>query len=204
MKRLLILVILALAVLLGFGGVGKNPAAAAEEEHLIGQFLVATREMADPRFAESVIYMIRHDQTGAMGLVVNRPIAEGPLSDLLKALGQKADTTDGTVRIHFGGPVESERLLILHGNDYAAKATMFVGNGLGVSGDEDILQAIAQGKGPRQKLFIFGYAGWGPGQLEGEIKSGAWFTIPAETALIFDNQAETKWDRATAKRKVKT
>jgi putative transcriptional regulator len=159
--------------------------------------------MADPRFAESVIYLIRHDGTGAMGLVVNRPIAQGPLADLLKALGQKGETGDGTVRIHFGGPVESESLFILHSNDYAAKTTMFVGNGLGVSGGDDILQAIARGQGPRQTLFIFGYAGWGPGQLEAEIKSGAWFTIPAETALIFDDQAETKWDRATAKRKVK-
>jgi putative transcriptional regulator len=202
MKRLFVL---ALAILLGFVGVGRNPPAVAEEEqYFIGQFLVATREMADPRFAESVIYMIRHDRTGAMGLVINRPVAEGPLSDLLKALGQKGEGVVETVRIHLGGPVESERLFILHSNDYAAKATMFVGNGLGVSGDDDILQAIERGKGPRQKLFIFGYAGWAPGQLEGEIKSGAWFTIPAETALIFDDQAETKWDRAMAKRKVKT
>jgi len=203
MKRFFLL---ALAIPLAVIGAGRNLPAVAEEEqpHLTGQFLVATREMADPRFAESVIYMIRHDQTGAMGLVVNRPVAEGPLSDLLKALGQKGEADDETVRIHFGGPVESERLFILHSNDYAARATMFVGNGLGVSGDDDILQAIARGKGPRQKLFIFGYAGWGPGQLEGEIKSGAWFAIPAETALIFDKQAETKWDRAMAKRKVKT
>ncbi|MGH7769458.1 MAG: YqgE/AlgH family protein [Candidatus Binatia bacterium] len=202
MKRLFVL---ALALVLGFGGAGRNPAAGAEEEqHLIGQFLVATREMADPRFAESVIYMIRHDRTGAMGLVINRPFAEGPLSDLLKALGQKGEGANGTVRIHFGGPVEPERLFILHSNDYAARATMFVGNGLGVSGDDDILQAIERGEGPRQKLFIFGYAGWAPGQLEEEIKSGAWFTIPTETALVFDDQAETKWDRAMAKRKVKT
>ena len=204
MKRLSLPIILILVVLLGLGGVGKNPSAAAEEDHLIGHFLVATREMADPRFAESVIYMISHDRSGAMGLVVNRPVAEGPLSDLLKALGQKGESADATVRIHFGGPVESERLLILHSNDYAARATMFVGNGLGVSGDDDILRAIGRGQGPRQKLFIFGYAGWGPGQLEDEIKSGAWFTIPAETALIFDDQAETKWDRAVAKRKIKT
>lgn len=202
MKRFFLL---ALAILLAFIGVGRNlPAVAEEEQPLIGQFLVATREMADPRFAESVIYMIRHDQTGAMGLVVNRPVAEGPLSDLLKALGQKSEGADETVRIHFGGPIESERLFILHSNDYAARATMFVGNGLGVSGDDDILQAIARGKGPRQKLFIFGYAGWSPGQLEGEIKSGAWFTIPAETALIFDDQAESKWNKAMAKRKFKT
>lgn len=196
---------LTLALWLGFLGTIRPPPAVAEEEQpLIGQFLVAAREMGDPRFVESVIYIIRHDHTGAMGLVINQPVAEGPLSDLLKALGQKDEGADETVRIHFGGPVESERLFILHSNDYAARATMFVGNGLGVSGDDAILQAIARGKGPRQKLFIFGYAGWGPGQLEAEIKSGAWFAIPAETALIFDNRAESKWERAMAKRKVKT
>lgn len=195
---------LAIAVLLGFLGVDINPPAVAEEEqYLIGQFLVATREMGDPKFAESVIYMIRHDQTGAMGLVINRPVAEGPLEDLLKALGHEGESVDETVRLHFGGPVDPERFLVLHSNDYAARATMFVGNGLGVTGDDDILQAIAGGKGPRQKLFIFGYAGWGPGQLEDEIKSGAWFTMPAETAMIFGNDAEGKWEKALAKRKVK-
>jgi len=185
-------------------GYARNPRAVAQEEpSLIGQFLVATREMADPRFAESVIYIIRHDNTGAMGLVINRPVAQGPLPDLLKALGQTGKSGDETVRIHFGGPVDPERLFILHSNDYAAKATMFVGNGLGVSGDDDILQAIERGQGPRQKLFMFGYAGWAPGQLEREIQSGAWFTIPAETSLIFDDKFESKWDRALAKRKVK-
>ena len=202
MKRLFLLAVA--AMLLGFVEPARVPHAVAEDEqHLVGQFLVATPEMADPRFEENVIYMISHDQTGAMGLVINRPVAEGPLADLLKGLGHESQGAKGTVAIHYGGPVETERLFILHGNDYAAKATMFVGNGLGVTSDAGILQAIARGKGPRQKLFIFGYAGWSPGQLEGEIKTGAWFLIPAETALIFDREPEKKWERALAKRKTR-
>lgn len=197
---------LALAVLwlAAVGPAPQNRAIAQDEQHLIGQFLVAAPEMGDPRFVQTVIYMISHDQSGAMGLVINQPVAQGPLADLLKALGGEAKNAKGTVTIHYGGPVDSGRLFVLHSNDYAAKATMFVSNGLGVTSDADILEAIARGKGPRQKLFIFGYAGWGPGQLEGEIKSGAWFSISADTALIFDGDAEKKWDRAMAKRKVKT
>lgn len=203
MKRLFLLAVAAL--LFGFVEPERAPHAVAEDEqHLIGQLLVATPEMADPRFEESVIYMISHDQTGATGLVINRPVAEGPLADLLKGLGHESHGVKGTVAIHYGGPVETERLFILHSNDYAAKATMFVGNGLGVTSDSGILQAIARGKGPRQKLFIFGYAGWGPGQLEGEIKTGAWFSIPAESSLIFGGDAEGKWNKALAKRKFKT
>lgn len=174
------------------------------DRHLVGWFLVATPTMGDPRFKESVIYMIGHAEDGALGLVINRPVAEGPLSDLLKGLGRDAETAKGNVTIHYGGPVEVEKLIILHSNDYAGKNTRFVGNGLGVTSDEDILRAVAGGKGPRQKLFIFGYSGWGPGQLEAEIESGAWFAIPAETSLIFNREPDKTWERALAKRKVKT
>jgi putative transcriptional regulator len=174
------------------------------DRHLVGWFLVATQTMGDPRFKESVIYMMGHGPDGALGLVINRPVAQGPLSDLLKGLGRDGMAAKGNVTIHYGGPVEVEKLFILHSNDYAGKNTRFVGNGLGVTSDDDILRAIAAGKGPRQKLFIFGYAGWGPGQLEAEIESGAWFAIPAETSLIFNNDPDKTWERVLAKRKVKT
>ena len=193
------------AMLLAAVGPAPQPRALAQDEpNLTGQFLVATPEMGDPRFVQSVIYMIRHDQTGAMGLVINRPVANGPLSDLLKALGREGEAAKGTVTIHYGGPVEPERLFILHSSDYVSKETTVLGNGLGVTADLGILQAITRGKGPRQSRFIFGYAGWAHGQLEAELKTGAWFSIPAEPSLIFDSNAESKWDRAMAKRKVET
>jgi putative transcriptional regulator len=196
---------LAAAALL-LAGVGVEPprrVAAQEEENLVGNFLVAAPEMGDPRFQESIVYMVGHGRDGAIGLVINRPVAEGPLSDLLKALGSEDENAKGNVTIHYGGPVEPDHLSVLHSNDYVSKATRFVGNGLGVTSGPDILRAIARGQGPRQKLLIFGYAGWGPGQLEAELKDNAWFVIPAEASLIFGGEPEKKWERALAKRKVK-
>ena len=138
-----------------------------------------------------------------MGLVINSPVAKGPLSDLFKALGREPKPTEKTVILHYGGPVEPDRLYVLHSSEYSGKGTSVVGPGVAVSGDPAVLEDIAQGKGPRQSLLIFGYAGWAPGQLEGEIQRGAWFSLPADPALIFDSNAETKWQRAMAKRKVK-
>ena len=185
-------------------GIALQPRAVAQENpYLNGQFLVATPEMGDPRFAETVIYMINHDERGAMGLVINSPVAKGPLSDLFKALGREPKPTEKSVIIHYGGPVEPQRLYVLHSSDYTAKSASVVAPGVALSGDPAVLEDIARGKGPRQSLLIFGYAGWAPGQLEGEIKAGAWFSLPADPALIFDGDAETKWDRAMAKRKVK-
>jgi putative transcriptional regulator len=185
------------------GVIPSDHSGSAQEPFLAGQFLVATPEMGDPRFAEAVIYMVSHDQKGAMGLVINRPVAEGPLSDLLKALGTEDEKANGKITIHYGGPVDPERLFVLHSADYVDKASLKLANGLAVTGDSEILHAIAGGKGPKQSLFIFGYAGWAPGQLEAELGRNDWFSIPAEKALIFDGDAESKWERAMKKRKIK-
>jgi putative transcriptional regulator len=193
---------IALAASLALVAPQRQPRA-EEAPHFVGQFLVAAPTMADPRFQESVVYMIGHGEDGALGLVINRPIAQGPLADLLKAVGRGEGPAEGNVTINYGGPVDSAELFILHGNDYATKATRFVGNGLGVTSDREILRAIADGKGPRQKLFIFGYTGWAPGQLESEIESGAWYVIPADLSLVFSNETEKTWERAIAKRKQK-
>jgi putative transcriptional regulator len=185
-------------------GIAIQPRAVAQKnQYLAGQFLVAAPEMGDPRFAETVIYMINHDERGAMGLVINSPVAKGPLSDLFKALGREPKPAEKTVIVHYGGPVEPERLYILHSSEYSGKGTSVAGPGVAVSGDPAVLEDIAQGKGPRQSLLIFGYAGWAPDQLEKEINAGAWFSLPADPALIFDSDAETKWQRAMVKRKVK-
>ena len=131
---------LAVAAML-LGAVGPAPQqhdVAQEHQYLTGQFLVATPEMGDPRFVQSVIYMISHDQDGAMGLVINRPVAQGPLSDLLKALGREGEAAKGTVTVHYGGPVEPERLFVLHSSNYVSKETTVLGNGLPVG---DAMQA---------------------------------------------------------------
>lgn len=181
-----------------------RPLFAGENQFLTGQLLVATAEMGDPRFAETVVYMVEHDENGAMGLVINRPLAKGPIADLLRGLGVESRAARGEIVIHYGGPVEPEKALVLHSDDYAGRGTTVVGGGIAVTADTEIVRALAEEKGPRQSLFIFGYAGWAPGQLESEIRANAWFTIPAEKKLIFDDDPETKWEHAMAKRKIKT
>lgn len=169
---------------------------------LTGQLLVATPEMPDPRFAQTVIYMIRHDSSGAQGLVVNRPLREVPLALLMEQMGMESKGVQQTVRLHAGGPVDTLRILVLHTTGYAGDGTLPVKDGISVTWEPDILRAIAQGKGPRRTLFAVGYAGWGPGQLEAEMKTGAWVRAAADEALLFDGNYETKWDRAMARRKI--
>lgn len=181
-----------------------QPLAAGESGYLKGQLLVATPELGDPNFVETVILMIEHDESGAMGLVINRPLAKGPIADLLKGLGAESEDAQGEIVLHYGGPVEPGKVFVLHSNDYADKETTVVESGLAVTTDVEVVRAIARGKGPRQSIFILGYAGWAPGQLEAEIKAGGWFSIPAEAKIIFDGDPKTKWERAVDRQKVKT
>jgi putative transcriptional regulator len=169
---------------------------------LVGQVLVATDDMPDPRFARTVIYMVHHDADGAQGLVVNRPLRDIPLAALLEQTGLDSKGITEMVRLHVGGPVQTFRVFVLHTPEYAGNNTMAVKNGFSLTWDPEILKAIAEGKGPRRKLFIMGYAGWAPGQLEAEMKTGAWVRASADEALVFDDNYDTKWDRAIARRKI--
>jgi putative transcriptional regulator len=182
-----------------------SPARAAAEESrfLTGQLLVAAPEMGDPRFAGTVVLVIRHSEEGAMGLVVNRPLAKGPIADLLKGLGEQSEGIRGEVLLYYGGPVEPSQGFILHTDDYVGERTSSLGNGISVTDDVEILRAIANGKGPRQSIVTLGYAGWAPGQLEEEMRAGAWFAVAADKALIFDANDDAKWERASAKKKTK-
>lgn len=175
---------------------------ADQARYLTGQLLVAAPEMADPNFARTVIFMVKHDDDGAMGLVVNRPIARGPIKDLLESLGVEAKGASGEIVVHYGGPVQPGKGFVLHSDDYAQESTTVVEKGIALTGDVEVLRAIARGEGPRQRLFALGYAGWAPGQLEAEIRAKAWFTIPAEVDLIFGPAPESKWERALDKRKI--
>lgn len=177
---------------------------AQESRHLAGQLLVATPELGDPNFSHTVIYMVEHDERGAMGLVVNRPLAKGPIANLLKGLHAESDEAQGEIIIHFGGPVQPGKGFVVHSDDYISDSTLVGSSGIAVTTQVEIVQAIARGKGPQKSIFLLGYAGWAPGQLEAEIKEGGWFSIPLEESLIFEGDAATKWDRALARRKIKT
>ena len=181
-----------------------KPLVSQESRYLAGLLLIATPEMEDPNFSETVIYMVEHDEDGAMGLVINRPLAKGPVADLLKGLGAESEDASGEITLHSGGPVEPQKFFVLHSDDYADKRTNVVGGGLAVTADVEIMRAIGQAKGPLKSIFVLGYAGWAPGQLEAEIRAGAWFSIPTDGKLIFDGDPAKKWERAAARRKIKT
>jgi putative transcriptional regulator len=170
--------------------------AQAPAGYISGQLLVATPRMGDPRFARTVIYMVDHDAKGAMGLVINRSYGEGPWNALLEGFGVEHEDVAGSVRLHYGGPVDTGRGFVLHSTDYTGVSTRVVDSGVAFSTGLDVLEAVAHGKGPRRSLFVLGYAGWGPGQLEGEMAHDDWLTAPAEETLIFGDDPDEIWEKA--------
>ena len=167
-----------------------------KETSLAGQVLIAMPSMTDARFAHSVIYMCAHSREGAMGIVVNRPLAKPSFPDLLKQL--KIDPTPPAreIRLCSGGPVENGRGFVLHTADWTDEASLKVDGKLALTASLDILKAIAEGGGPKEGILALGYAGWGPGQLDSEIQQNAWLSAPADMGVIFDAEHATKWKRA--------
>jgi putative transcriptional regulator len=166
---------------------------------LQGQFIVATPNLGDPRFARSVIYMLEHDQQGAVGLIVNRIYGQGSMDNLLEGFGIESTGNDREVRLHFGGPVDPDRVFILHSPDYSLPSTISIDKGISMTSRREVFQAIADGHGPEQVLVILGYAGWASGQLENEINRGDWLSAPADDTTIFDQDIDGKWDRVTGR-----
>jgi len=165
---------------------------------LEGSLLVATPAIQESCFARSVIYMCSHTQEGAMGIIINYPVATVQLKEIFEQLDIDAGLELPDVPIHFGGPVESYRGFVLHSSDYAASDSLFAKNGIVVSASVNILQKIAEGQGPEKGMLMLGYAGWSPGQLESEIETGSWIVVPATKKLVFDTDNETKWSVAVS------
>jgi len=134
-----------------------------------------------------------------MGLVLNQMIDSLSFPELLEQLGIDEGNAGESVPIHFGGPVEAGRGFVLHSAEYQQDATLEVDDGVALTATVDILKAIARGYGPRQSLLALGYAGWGPGQLDDEIRANGWLQAPADHELIFGGDQETKWERSIAK-----
>ena len=134
-----------------------------------------------------------------MGLVINRLVGAITFPDLLKQLGiEPTDLTD-EIRVHFGGPVESGRGFVLHSGEYAQDSTLQVDKKVALTATIDILKDMAVGLGPQQSLMALGYAGWGPGQLDTEIQSNGWLHVEADSGLVFDQDLDSKWERAIQK-----
>ncbi|MGB4056465.1 MAG: YqgE/AlgH family protein [Alphaproteobacteria bacterium] len=170
---------------------------------LVGKLLLAMPGMGDPRFYRAVIFMCAHDDKGAMGLVINHTLAGVEFKNLLEQLSFssdiKIDLSKFSIPVMAGGPVEGARGFILHSHDFKQRDTMAVGDDYAITGTIEALKDIATGHGPNRLLFLLGYAGWGPGQLDKEIQDNAWLVVDPDPALIFDAVPEEKWVRAIQK-----
>ena len=164
------------------------------DNFLQGNLLVALPGMTDPRFERSVIFMCAHSPDGAMGLIINKPIEGLWFHELLNRLEIPAAADAPNPPVLFGGPVETGQGFVLHSNDYEAQgATLAVSPQASLTTTLDVLRAMAEGRGPKRALFALGYAGWGPGQIEGEIQANGWVHCAADSDLIFGPTMDSKW-----------
>ncbi|GJD88813.1 MULTISPECIES: YqgE/AlgH family protein [Methylobacterium] len=172
--------------------------------YLDGQFLVAMPGMSDERFARSVIYVCAHSADGAMGIIVNKPVTDLSMPDLLLQLdvAQEADAIRlrervGHMPVLMGGPVEGRRGFVLHTDDFHIdQSTLIIDEGICLTATVEILRAIASGAGPASAVLALGYAGWQAGQLESEIMANGWLNCPADPTLIFNTDLDAKYERA--------
>lgn len=164
---------------------------------LDGKFLVAMPGMGDPRFDHAVIFMCAHTPEGAMGLMINRPAHQLDFKALMEQLGIEGDDAENGPQVLFGGPVEHGRGFVLHSTDYFTEGgTMAISDDFGMTATLDVLQDMADGKGPENRLLSLGYSGWGPGQLESEIQNNGWLICDADPSIVFETPWGKKWNAA--------
>jgi putative transcriptional regulator len=159
---------------------------------LTHHFLIAMPNMVDPYFAKSLTYICEHNDQGALGVVVNRPI-DLRLQALFERINLKLEPYElHDLPVYFGGPVQTDRGFVLHQPVGEWHSTLKVRNSLGLTTSKDILEAVGKGSGPAKMLVTLGYSGWAAGQLEHELGQNAWLTVEAGEQIIFDLPAEEK------------
>ncbi len=172
----------------------------AERDFLAGKLLIAMPNMTDPRFEKSVLLMVSHDPAHAMGVVINKQLADVELGDLLEQLAVDPREAAGGEPVYYGGPVQTDRGLVVHTLDYRSPATLPVGDNLGVTASKEILVDIGgrsrTRKPPQKYLLAIGHAGWGAGQLESEIAVNAWCHSEATIDLVFGGDGRDIWRAA--------
>ncbi len=168
--------------------------------NLTNKFLIAMPGVTDGNFAGTVVYMCEHNDKGALGLVINRPI-DINLRKLFDKVDLSLDREDLASRpVFLGGPVQTERGFVLHerldeeGGHYSS--SLKIDGGLEMTTSRDVLEALSNGAGPRKVFITLGYSGWTAGQLEEELGRNGWLTVDAEQALIFDTPVEQRYDKA--------
>ena len=165
---------------------------------LKGNILCALPQLKDIFFSKSLIYLTHHSKEGAVGIILNYKIMNIKGVDLFDKLNIKSNGSNSNILFpfHIGGPLNQNNGFILHSNDYKNKSTMKVSNNVCLTVSTDILIDIAQGKGPKDFFISLGYSGWGPGQLEDEIKNNSWINLNEQMDLLFEKDTEDKWKSA--------
>jgi len=163
-------------------------------DQLAPGFLIATPHLADPNFKQTVVLLFDHDDNGAVGLVINRPV-DIQLRRVVRELGIEADRVPD-VPVYYGGPVQMDVGWLIHGVGYDDVSTRPVADDVLISTSRDALTAVAGNEGPDEFQLCLGYAGWGQGQLEHEVAEGAWLTLPFDRSLVFSVPAGERWREA--------
>ncbi|MBC6983484.1 YqgE/AlgH family protein [Caulobacter sp. 17J80-11] len=172
-----------------------------EIESLAGRLLIAMPGISDPRFERAVVLVCIHSAQHAMGVRVNKPVEDTTVGAVLTRLDVGGAPRNPHQLVLAGGPVETERGFVLHSDDYEIPgSTMQIGEGLRLTATREVLQALADpAVAPKRSMLALGYAGWGPGQLETELRENVWLTAPLDLDLLFDEDHDGKWSRALAR-----
>ena len=166
--------------------------------NLTNHFLIAMPTLEDPHFSKTVTYICAHNDEGAMGIVINRPM-DIHLEEVFSQMNIEADGAGlNSQAVYLGGPVHRDRGFIVHSPADKWESSIHVTEELAVSTSRDILEAIGAGVGPRNILVALGYAGWAAGQLEQEMADNAWLSGPAGLEILFEMPAERRWQSAAA------
>ena len=166
---------------------------------LKGQFLLAMPGLADPNFFQTVTCICEHNEHGAMGVVINRIHHSLTAKDIFDELNIDCEPSVKTIPIHIGGPVHVDEVFVLHGPPFDWEASLTITTSLAMTNTKDIIEAVAMQKGPSAFIIALGCAGWGPGQLESEIRENAWLICPVFEKNIFDLPIEERWENTVRK-----
>lgn len=169
----------------------------AESGYLTNQFLVAMPTLLDPNFFHSVAYICEHNQNGAMAIIINQPV-DLTVGELMEQMDEHPKQESIITKPVFrGGPMDVERGFVLHQQgDDAWESSLPVTEHIALTSSNDIITAMAEGRGPENCLVALGYSGWGAGQLELEIRENAWLNVPANSQILFDTDVPERWEAA--------
>ena len=204
MKRILLLLIFVITISLFNNGIisaqnPKNYLKGKFYDSVKNHFLIATKKMNDNRFSKTVIVMLESDEDGAWGFVINKRLGMMPIALLIDPSLNSSEEREKLFKINipifWGGPVDVKEVFIMHSTEYRSETTKNYGN-ISISQDYNILLDIAENKGPEKSLVIFGYSGWGSGQLEGEMERDHWILSDIDLDIAFEKDSNTKWNKA--------